>query len=380
MHTRMVATIIAVLALAGSSTAQAQEPTPTSTPAAEASPVASPTDGMSKKEMKKKKKADAKLAIPAPTVSGYIQVYYKTRIERSGDEKTEPDVIRFGRVKVQVAGDVRPDLTYVVEIDPRSPQIAGVVRDAYIQWEFLKNQNLRAGQFKTPFGWENRESSANLYTANRTEVGEGLGRGLTLRDMGVGLFGRIPLGHGFRLENEVTVTNGAGLAAQEDDDHRKNVFGRLGGRWKCKPVALSLGFSGATGSLNEPADPVAMDLAVQILFKRLGSDVEVDSPWAFAVAEYARGWEEESFPNDPATPGENSAVEAWYVLVAGKTPWKVGPVVRFDEFDQNFRRWTVGAYYGLPEENLRALLTYEKFEEDGDPHDDRVIAWTQVRF
>ncbi|MEN9577344.1 MAG: hypothetical protein RJA70_353, partial [Pseudomonadota bacterium] len=119
-----------------------------------------------------------------PRISGYIQVYFKQRFEQDGDGTTEPNLFRFGRVKVQLDGKVLPMLKYVIEIDPRSPQLAGVIRDAYIQWQFFPGQKLRVGQMKTPFGWENRTSSAELYTVNRTEVGEMFGRGLTLRDLG----------------------------------------------------------------------------------------------------------------------------------------------------------------------------------------------------
>ena len=309
-----------------------------------------------------------------PELSGYIQVYYKARIEQDGDHKTDPGVFRFGRVKVQVSGAVMRHLTYVVEIDPRSPQLAGVIRDCYIAWEFLHDQSLRVGQMKTPFGWENRTSSADLYTVNRTEVGERFGRGLTLRDLGVGLFGHVPLGNGFRIEDEVTLTNGAGLAVQEDDDSRKNIFGRLGVRWKTKPVTLSLGVSGATGTMNEPAEvgPPPVD-GVSFDFKRMGADLEADTQYAFAVFEYAIGREKASDPE------EGGNLHAYYMLVAGKTPWDVGPVLRYDDFDAVYRRWTMGVYYGLPREVFRAMATYEVVHEGGR-HDDRVLLWTQVRF
>jgi hypothetical protein len=222
-------------------------------------------------------------------------------------------------VKVQVDGNVMRHLSYVVEIDPRSPQLAGVVRDCYIEWEFLPHQALRAGQMKTPFGWENRTSSADLYTVDRTEVGELFGRGLTLRDMGLGLFGHVALGRGFRIEDEVTVTNGAGLTVQADDDHRKNVFGRLGGRWKTKPVTVSLGMSAATGTINEGPDPQApKDPLLSFDFRRIGTDLEVDTRYAFAVGEFAYGREKANLPD------EGGRLYAYYVLVAGKTPWDVG--------------------------------------------------------
>ncbi|NOT34264.1 MAG: hypothetical protein HOP12_08865 [Candidatus Eisenbacteria bacterium] len=311
----------------------------------------------------------------APRVSGYIQIYYKSRVERSGDRVTEPDVFRFGRVKIQVDGKLSPAVSYVVEIDPRSPQVEGLLRDCYLEWGFHPHQALRAGQMKTPFGWENRTSTADLFTVNRTEVGELFGRGLKLRDIGVGWFGHVPLGRGFRIEHELTVTNGAGLSVQADDDRRKNVFGRLGFRSKRPSATVWLGVSGASGSVNEPIDPGPPPVpGLSIDFNRLGVDAELDTRRALAVVEYARGEENASLPDQGGT------LDAWYVLVAGKTRWNGGPVVRYDVFDTDTHRWTIGVYHGLPGAPLRAIVTYEVMSEPDLRHDDRLLVWMQVRF
>lgn len=359
-YPRLAAGLLMLQVSIGSGYAQALDPAPVT----ETTP--------SSEEKVKKPKGKPKFR---PKISGYIQYYYKARVDQDGDGVTEPDVFRFGRVKVQFSGAVSPKLTYVVEIDPRSPQIAGVMRDCYLQWEFQPNQNLRFGQMKTPFGWENRESTANLYTVTRTEVGEGFGRGLTLRDIGVGLFGRIPLGGGWRLEDEITLTNGAGLSVQADDDGRKNLFGRFGARWKGKSVTFSGGISGASGTINEPADPgPPPQPGLSTSFKNWGVDMEVDAPFLFAVAEYAKGSAEANLPD------EGGDSDAWYVLVAGKTRWNLGPVVRYDTFDGTYNRWTAGGWYGAPREKFRVLVTYDWVKQDGERRDDRLLAWVQVRF
>ena len=84
-------------------------------------------------------------------------------------------------------------VSYQLEIDPRSPQIAGVMRDAYIALHVIPTQEIRLGQQKTPWGYENLVSSLKMYVVTRTEIGEGVGRGFTLRDIGIGLRGKIPL-------------------------------------------------------------------------------------------------------------------------------------------------------------------------------------------
>jgi hypothetical protein len=73
-------------------------------------------------------------------------------------------------------------------------------------------------------------------------------------------------------------------------------------------------------------------------------------------------------------------LEVVAALLAGKTPWDVGPVARYDDFDGSYHRWTLGAYYGLPRETFRSMVTYEIVHEDGKRHDDRLLLWTQLRF
>src|SRR6185295_11507812 len=109
-----------------------------------------------------------------------------------------------------------------VELDPRAPEINGVLRDAFLRFTFIRGHQLRVGQQKTQFGYENRESSSELYAVNRTELSETLSRGVTLRDIGVGLIGHLNLGRGWRLEDAITVVNGAGFNVQADDTRGKN--------------------------------------------------------------------------------------------------------------------------------------------------------------
>ena len=52
--------------------------------------------------------------------------------------------------------------------------------------------------------------------------------------------------------------------------------------------------------------------------------------------------------------------------------------MRYDVFE-DFKRWTVGAYAGLPSSNVSLLFNYEKFEDEVGAHDDRFYTRLQVR-
>jgi hypothetical protein len=353
-----LAIVIACSAVAGAQTA---EPAP--------QPAPSPRPEPGKSPQKKRTK---------PVVFGYVQTHYRHARDSSADGVVDAPNFRVQRVRLGVRGDVFPWLSYDIEFDPRAPDVGSVLRDAFLAFRFIPHHQLRLGQQKTQFGYENRESSSELYAVNRTELADTLSRGVNLRDIGVGLVGHANLGGGWRLEDAVTLVNGAGLNVQDDTTRRKNLWGRVGLRYRNRPGDLTVwvGASAATGDQrNEGADPLDPDDDFQEEIRRVGADVELDHGRFFASAEYVRGTNE-----NPAT-GERDEPHGYYVSVAGKTPWQVGPMVRLDTVGDEFRRWTLGVYYGLPRAPFRAMVNYEyRALRDGARADDKFYVWTQVRF
>ena len=131
--------------------------------------------------------APPKRARPTVHLSGYLQVFYKARRDANGDGITEPSVFRDQRVRIGINGKVTDHVGYDIEIDPRAPEVAGILRDAFITLDYLPHHEVRIGQQKTLFGYENPTSSSRLYTVNRSEVSDNLSRGVNLRDIGLGL-------------------------------------------------------------------------------------------------------------------------------------------------------------------------------------------------
>jgi hypothetical protein len=322
---------------------------------------------------------DDKAAIEPPRISGYLQTFFKHRIDDGDDgDGVEPSLFRIGRARLKVDGDVSRWVSYTLEVDPRAPAITGVMRDAYLELHVVPRHRIRLGQQKTQFGWENRQSSSELYTVTRAEISEGPARGVTLRDIGVGLIGRVPLGGGFALEDAITVVNGAGMNVQADDTDTKNVWGRIGGRYRPRRggPTVWLGLSAGIGDFVEPADPQTGDPAFVVEFRRFGADLEVDAAWFFLAAEAVT-----SHDTSPDNPDAEADYLGYSVLAAGKTPWDVGPVARYDVLDlEEFSRWTFGVYWGGPKKAVRAMTTYEIFEDEAGPHDHRWFLWAQVRF
>ena len=322
-----------------------------------------------------------------PEVFGYVQTFFQQAYHTGEDPDADNDFFRIQRLRLGVKGDINPIVSYDLEIDPRAPEVSGILRDAFIDVKLIPRHVIRIGQQKTPFGYENDVSSSKLYTVNRTELSESLGRGINLRDIGVSVRGNVKLGGGFRLEDAIAVVNGAGINVQADNSQRKNLWGRIGFRYKDNDTEDSgndfivrAGLSVASGDMLEVEDPDDPTDDIFIEFKRVGIDVQVEQRWLLASAEYAQGQDTIVSSPIPADIGTDEPA-GWYYTLVGRSDYQVGPVVRFDQFDDDFKRWTVGAYYGEASAPVRVLLNYEYRQlRDGARQDDKLYLWLQVRF
>ena len=331
-------------------------------------------DDSAKHDAKKHKKGSTKHK-KRLKISGFIQIYYRHTFFTSADGAVDAPNFRVQRARVALEGELLPWLDYDLSIDPRAPEITGVMRDAYLTIKnTIPHHKIRIGQQKTQFGYENNVSSSKLWAINRTEVSDNLSRGATLRDIGIGVLGGWPITHCVQLEDAVTVVNGNGMNTQNDDTRRKSYWGRIGVRYKYNDIITRAGFSGATGDFIDPADPLdPVPMEVHVRFRRLGGDLEVDTPWAFVSAEYV--WGRDRLPT------ETTDEHGYYVNLVGKAPHKLGPVFRYDVLGDEFQRYTFGAYYGLPNDRFRVLVNYEyRRLKDAVRGDDRLYLFTQVRF
>jgi Phosphate-selective porin O and P len=329
-------------------------------------------------------KPSKRLKLNPPRVFGYMQAFYRYAFETGSDGVVDNPNFRVQRVRIGVRGDVNPVTSYDIEFDPRAPEITGVLRDAFISFKVIPHHQIRVGQQKMHFGYENIESSTRLFAVNRTEVSDNLSRGDTLRDIGVGLIGNIPLGGSFRIEDGITIGNGNGMNTQDDNTRRKSVWGRIGVRYKDRndgALVARFGTSLGVGDLiDEGDDPVDPSDDFRLSFKRLGTDMEIDHRLFFFSTEFVAAVDENTAIHETDRP------IGWYLNLVGKTPWRVGPIVRYDVLDTDFRRWTFGAYYGLPKDSLRFMINYElrQIMEDSTGNvgrgDDKLYFWTQARF
>ncbi len=290
------------------------------------------------------------------TVSGLLNVQYAYTDAPEGTRNASGFEIR--RARIRASGELLPQVGYTVMVDGATPD--NVLKDAFVSLKLIPGAEIRLGQFKTPFGYENPESDMRLLWVNTSFVVGSLARGLDPRDLGAVVVGNWALTGPLSLEATGAVVNGF-LPTRRDDDQEKHLWGRAGLSAKLDVGTARAGVSYGRGRQRAPGADRVINNADDTFFwfNTLGVDVTFDSPWVFAVAEYMTSARE---------PIGGTAFDAsgWYLGAYGKTPWKAGPIFRAETFDPNNnagqdlrRRYTLGAYYDLETLNARFIFNYE---------------------
>jgi hypothetical protein len=314
-----------------------------------------------------------------PELSGFFQGHYLNEFNTNGDSIRDPDGFRMLRVRLTVKGKISDKMSYQISVDPRSPEQAGLLRDAYLEYNFWGKQKLRIGQQKTQFGYENRQSSSELYTVNRAEMSDGLSRGENLRDVGIGLIGQTSLGEKWKFENAITFTNGtrSNVRGPFDFNTRKALWGRLGLAFKNDNWSFNYGISFGYGGLRYLGDDVVNPADdIYLKFQRLGTDFQLEHKRFFMMGEFGLG-------KDHAGDTLYGEPMGYQVLFALKTKYKIGPIVRYDVFEDEWSVFTLGAYYGKLKDKFRIIVNYVmrgNVKDIPQGHDDRLYVQLQVSF
>ncbi|HEX6904760.1 MAG TPA: porin [Thermoanaerobaculia bacterium] len=152
------------------------------------------------------------------SLSNRVQIRFTEQMPEVGDDKGS---FRIRRAKTKLEGWVyTKDLTYELQLNWADS--ANVLEDATINYDFTKGKKefqLRAGQFKVPFGRQELTSSGSQQFVDRSLVSNTFARG---RDIGFQLWGTPLAG---KLDWRVGVFNGNGrtVSANDNDKYQYNA-------------------------------------------------------------------------------------------------------------------------------------------------------------
>lgn len=218
-----------------------------------------------------------------------------------------------------------------------------VLLQGYAGYRFHPALAVRAGQMYVPFGLESRRGFDRRKFYDRSYVTDHItrdmgrraedGRNGRFRDIGVELYGSVPVNQGLDLSYQLMVFNGNGILVSDNNDS-KDLVSRV---VVALPGNLSLGGSAGTGTYTATVDSEHVDLDETALGFELLWEGPVAGRHARFQAEYLRG--------------------NWQHPERDREPWGY---------------YLTGAVYVRPE--LEAAARWESFETDNDAGD----RWTRL--
>ena len=337
---------------------------------------------------------------PTLTLGGLLQV--QADFGDRGDARFTDGNDRFylRRARLNATGRFLEEFDFRLEMDlagslSNSAGLRAQMTDGYINWNRFAAANIRAGQFKTPFGFEQLYSDPRLITIERSMVNDRL----TLsRQIGAQVGGDLA---DKRVSYALGAFNGNGVNNNFNDNGKFTWVGRLSGiPWQRGSgdgaMSWSVGANGFTSedtALAEPSefrlDSTPATAAADNLFtgKRRGAGFDTEilvGPFELWAELLQVRWEPDS--NRPRPQLDSGG---WYVQASMfAVPKKLQFVAKYETFDPDrdagkdeTNTGTLGLNYYIKGHDLKLMLDYMRVDAADRPSkENKMLARLQVIF
>jgi len=319
-----------------------------------------------------------------------------------GDRRFSSDNERFylRRARLNATAFFQEDFEAKVETEfagslSEANAMRAQLTDGYLLWKAHPEFQVQAGQFKTPFGYEQLASDPRLYTIERS-----LGNDrLTLnRQIGGQLAGDLLEQ---RLRFAGGLFNGTSVNSSSNDNSKFTLVGRL----SAIPLApakntsgprLALGINGylsdddqASGQPGEFKFNTSTNKTADNTFAGERSGWGVDAQFSVSRFELWAEFLGARYEPDNEVPADHLDSEAWYTQASWYfLPNRLQGVVKYDTFDPNTKAakdgtdtWTVGLNVYLRDHDLKLQFNYLSSElESTDTTEEKYLARLQAIF
>ena len=323
--------------------------------------------------------------VSAPQFGGYVIGKYSYSSKDNADENG----FEARLIRMYVSGTILRDFKYRVQLELKNP----AMRDYTLEWVRFKEFQIKVGQFKRCFTYDNPLNPWDVGMGNYSQMGQYMTAlimddpsgevGQNGRDIGLQFQGDLfPVGKDKRrlIRYQAAVYNGNGQN-KKDNNKQKDWIGNI----QVQPIKdLYIGLFGWTGTYTG-----SNGISVRRNRWALGSNYE-HNDWSFR-AEYAHhsGLNVKDFDTDSQSwkEGSTSKADGWYVLAGVPiTRWlKVYGV--YDVYRQDATFGTMKSIYGICpniqlHKNLKFQVQYnyvnDRTASDRNSHE--LWAQTYVRF
>jgi len=257
------------------------------------------------------------------------------------------------RARLNVAGTFAEDFSFKLEGDFGNNSVGGrtgysaQMTDGFLTWSRYSAASVRAGQFKSPFGYEQLMSDTKVQTVERSLANDRL----TLsRQIGVGLFGDLVPG---RLAYSTGVFNGNGVNNGANDNDEFLYVGRV------SATILQGGDDDGKFQLDGGLNAFTMDTPGTVAQRDgVGADLQFTWGRATLTGEWLRNDFTSSTGVDSSSDGwglfASWAVNKHWLLMGRLEHFDPSSLAANDETDS----WTLGGAYLINGDNLKLTLNY----------------------
>lgn len=342
---------------------------------------------------------------PTLTFGGLIQAQGEAGDRGDSRFGTANDRVYLRRARLNATGKFLEEFEFRLELDlgsglAETSNLRAQATDAYITWNKYPHAQIRVGQFKSPFGFEQLYSDPRLLLIERSLVNDRLTFG---RQIGVQVGGEI---FDKRFSYAVGSFNGNSVNTSANDNDRFATYGRASvqvyrgaafGSGSTAAVGLSLYASEDSavtlGGLGFDSTPATADRDNLFAGKRDGSafDFQLKSPaHGFELwAEWIEGhFEPLNGRPRPELDAEGYFVQASWFPAAERLKKKLELVLKHEEFDPSTALEnnettieTLGLNWYFKSHDLKAMLNVLRVDDELQPEKaTRVLARLQVIF
>jgi phosphate-selective porin len=336
---------------------------------------------------------------PSLTIGGLLQV--QSDAGDKGDSRFGSDNDRFylRRARLNASGRFLEELDFRLEMDlagslSNTSGLRAQMTDGYITWNRYPAANVRVGQFKTPFGFEQLYGDPKLITIERSLVNDRLTES---RQLGVQVGGDL---FEKRMAYAVGAFNGNGVNNNANDNNAFLEAGRISvipwqGTVAGSPATWSVAGNGysskdtglALSDLGLDSTPATPDK--DGLFTGRRNAYGVDSQLVSGPFELWGEYLNVRFEPDSKVPRPRFNANGWYAQASYyAVPKRLQIVVKYETFDPNdqkdaddTRTTTLGLNYYIKGHDLKVMINYLRTGAPA-PLDtqNKVIARLQVMF
>jgi len=334
---------------------------------------------------------------PVLKIGGLLQVQADAGDRGDSRFTTGDDRFYLRRARLNATGNFLEDFDFKLEMDlfgslSNSPtsissnNVRAQLTDGYINWNKLAYANVKGGQFKTPFGFEQLYSDPRLVTIERSLVNDRLTVG---RQLGAQINGDV-------LEKRISYAtglfNGNNVNNSFNDNDKFLYAGRFQGTiwngrlysWDTKFSAGINGFASEDKNLTgQSADFPFTNFTFTGKRRGFGIDTQFQSGPLEIWFEYLR----DRFEPQDQLPFSRFDADGWYLQGAWLILPKVQAVLKYETFqpvtktDLSTDTWTLGFNYLFKGDDLKFMVNYLNTDAIGIPDSqNKLLVRMQVIF